>query len=63
MESEIWTSMDDALVCSEPIIAVDNDGNYRYYESMDAEDIAELKYDGYTKWCYLADLVQAAYNL
>lgn len=45
------------------IIAVDKDGNWKYYYQATKSDFAELINDGFTKWCYVADLVQTAYNM
>lgn len=46
-----------------PIIIVDEYGNYKYYEEINIETTYELINDGYIKWCYLADMVQAAYEM
>ena len=45
------------------IIVVDRDGNWKYYYQAGRGDYDELINDGYIKWCYLADLVQAAYEM
>lgn len=63
MESELWSPMNELVYTTLPIIAVDGDGNYKHYEGIDREVTEELINDGYIKWCYLADLVQAAYEM
>lgn len=55
--------MNELVYTTLPIIAVDGDGNYKHYEGIDREVTEELINDGYIKWCYLADLVQAAYEM
>lgn len=61
MVSELWSTMTE-LPLGDDVIIVDQDGNWKYYEDVDKSDINELINDGYTKWCYLADLVQTAYE-
>lgn len=60
--SELWNSMND-LPFGNDIIAVDRDGNWKHYYQADSSNLAELINDGYTKWCYVSDLVQAAYEM
>lgn len=60
--SELWSSMRE-LPFGNDIIAVDRDGNWKYYYQADKSDFDELINDGYIKWCYVSDLVQAAYEM
>lgn len=45
------------------ILAVSDDDRYRYYEKVEARDFDELINEGYIMWCYVYDLVQAAYDM
>lgn len=60
--SELWSPMTE-LPLGNDIIAVDQDGNWKHYDEVYKSDFGELINDGYIKWCYLADLVQAAYEM
>lgn len=62
MESELWSTMNE-LPLGDNIVVVDRCGNYLFIEEATKSDFANLIDDGYTKWCYLADLVQAAYEM
>lgn len=62
MVSELWSSMKE-LPYGDDIIFVDKDGNWKYYYQATRSDLRELINDGFHKWCYVADLVQAAYNM
>lgn len=59
---ELWSPMSD-MPLGKDIIVVDRDGNWKYYYQAGRGDYDELINDGYIKWCYLADLVQAAYEM
>lgn len=64
MESELWLSMEELHLTTLPIIAVDEDGNFIFcHRGIGSNEIKDLKNDGYIKWCYVSDLVQAAYNM
>lgn len=58
--SELWSTMNE-LPYGYDIIAVDKDGNWKYYYQADRGDFEELINEGFIKWCFVADLVQAAY--
>lgn len=60
--SELWSTMNE-LPYGYDIIAVDKGGNWKYYYQADRSDFEELINDGFIKWCYVSDLVQAAYNM
>lgn len=60
--SELWSPMSE-FPYGNDIIAVDRDGNWKYYHQADKGDFDELYNDGYIKWCYVSDLVQAAYEM
>lgn len=62
MVSELWSSM-KVLPYGDDIIFVDKDGNWKYHNQAYEIDLDELINEGYIKWCYVADLVQAAYNM
>ena len=62
MASELWSSMDE-FPYGNNIIAVSEDGNWKYIVSPTEVWWEELINDGYIKWCYVADLVQAAYDM
>lgn len=58
--SELWSTMNE-LPYGDNIIAVREDGNYKIVIAPTEIWWEELINEGYTKWCYVADLVQAAY--
>ena len=60
--SELWSTM-NKFPLFDNIIAVSEDGNYEYIVSPTEVWWEELINDGYIKWCYVADLVQAAYDM
>lgn len=62
MESKLWSPMDEFPLC-EDVIIVDRDGNYQLCYEPTKSYFEELINDGFHKWCYLADLVQAAYEM
>lgn len=62
MVSELWSDM-NTLPYGGDIIAVSEDGNYKYVIAPTEIWWEVLINDGYIKWCYVADLVQAAYEM
>lgn len=58
--SELWSSMDE-FPYGNDILVIDERGNFKYSVSPTEIWWEELINDGFIKWCYVADLVQAAY--
>lgn len=63
MVSELWSDMKSEPPYGYDVVVVDNDGNWGFYDEIHPVDINDLINRGFHKWCYLADLVQAAYNM
>lgn len=61
--SKLWSGMDKLPELDCAILAVSDDDRYRYYEKVEARDFDELINEGYIMWCYVYDLVQAAYDM